>query len=250
VRRRVGAARKGPAMATGIVAMLAVAAGAAFAAMSGGGTISVCVHHSGGGLYRANKCARHDKKLSWNVQGPRGAQGVTGPPGPTTGPAGGALTGAYPNPGLAPGAVGTAQFGTIPAARVTNSNDEAVANGLPTTLTFDTNAYDNDSIHSTTTNPSRLTAPLRGIYEVTGQVEWSTDSSGYIGAQIGKDGTEQVGADVRVPAPSGISSFEQVTAQVQLNVGDYVELVVQQSSGATLTAFKSGTWLAMHWVGP
>jgi hypothetical protein len=40
-------------------------------------TITVCVHHSGGGLYRAAHCAAHDSKLSWNVQGPRGPAGVS-----------------------------------------------------------------------------------------------------------------------------------------------------------------------------
>lgn len=39
----------------------------------------------GGGLYVAKRCARHDKRLTWNITGPRGAtgqQGSTGNPGP------------------------------------------------------------------------------------------------------------------------------------------------------------------------
>ena len=71
---------------------LLVAGGGAYAlASSGGGTITVCVSHKGGALYRAKKCAKHDKQLSWNKQGPQGAtgprglQGAPGTPG-TPGP--------------------------------------------------------------------------------------------------------------------------------------------------------------------
>jgi len=40
-------------------------------------------------------------------KGPRGPAGPPGPPGPATGAAGGALTGNYPNPGLAGNSVGS-----------------------------------------------------------------------------------------------------------------------------------------------
>lgn len=63
--------------------VLLTAGGGAYAlASSSHGTITVCVHHKGGALYKARKCAKHDKKLSWNQQGPAGATGLAGPTGP------------------------------------------------------------------------------------------------------------------------------------------------------------------------
>jgi hypothetical protein len=72
-------------------AALLLAGGAAYAlASSSGGTITVCVKHKGGALYKAKRCAKHDKKLTWNKQGAPGETGATGPQGPKgdTGPQG------------------------------------------------------------------------------------------------------------------------------------------------------------------
>jgi hypothetical protein len=65
----------------GIVAVILAAGGGAYAATSAGRTITVCVDHNTGGLYRAHHCAPHDKKLSWNGRGPSGARGPVGPKG-------------------------------------------------------------------------------------------------------------------------------------------------------------------------
>jgi hypothetical protein len=95
--KRLLAGRNTPALALGTVALVVGAAGGAYAT-SGSGSITVCIHHNGGGLYKAHKCAKHDRKLSWNVQGPtgprgtQGPQGNAGPPGPATGTASSGLT--------------------------------------------------------------------------------------------------------------------------------------------------------------
>lgn len=83
------------AVATALAILAVVAVGGAHAAAGGEGTITICVHHRGGGLYRSRgRCARHDFKLNWNAagregpagsqgsQGPAGAQGPQGQPGP------------------------------------------------------------------------------------------------------------------------------------------------------------------------
>jgi hypothetical protein len=55
----------------------------ALASSTVGGTITVCVGHKSGALYRATKCAKRDKRLTWNNQGVPGPQGAAGSNGAT-----------------------------------------------------------------------------------------------------------------------------------------------------------------------
>jgi Chaperone of endosialidase len=93
------------------VAVFLALGGYAYAATSfvgSNGQVRGCVSKKGQltVLRRGKKCARGLTAISWNQEGPAGhigAQGTQGPkgdPGPSTGPAGGALAGNYPNPAL------------------------------------------------------------------------------------------------------------------------------------------------------
>jgi hypothetical protein len=74
-------------------ALVTATAGGAYAASTSGGSISACVHHDGGGLYQARRCAQDDRQLQWSVRGPGGSQGAAGPAGPAGAPGPRGLTG-------------------------------------------------------------------------------------------------------------------------------------------------------------
>jgi hypothetical protein len=101
------------AVALSAAALFCAIGGGAYAAASSSKTVTVCVKHSGGELYQAKKCAKRDKKLSWNEKGVAGAVGATG----AAGAPGAAGTPGAAGPGAklisADVAVGSSSTGTI-----------------------------------------------------------------------------------------------------------------------------------------
>jgi Collagen triple helix repeat (20 copies) len=118
------------AIAVGLAALLVVGGGAYALASSNSVTVTACISHNGGTLYTAKRCAKQDRRLSWNKQGPtgpqgkQGSQGIQGPQGieglqgiqgskgvqgikgdtgdmGSVGPTAGALGGGFAPPGLA-----------------------------------------------------------------------------------------------------------------------------------------------------
>jgi hypothetical protein len=71
-----------PTTGVALAALVLAASGGAYGAGAGSSAaITACVHHGGGGLYLARKCARRDKRLTWNEIGPTGPRGLPGPQG-------------------------------------------------------------------------------------------------------------------------------------------------------------------------
>lgn len=174
---------------------------------------------------------------------PKGPRGATGPPGPIEGtPAGGDLTGTYPDPALA----------AFPAARAKASTEQTVPNGAVTALNLDEETFDTGDMY--VAPDDQITVKKRGTYMLGAQLGWSADPTG--------TGVRQL----RIQAGGSLNAFDQATpgltairqsvsGSARLSPGDVVSLVAYQTSGSDLNTnvnpgMVGGAWLSVVWAGP
>ncbi|MHB8511491.1 MAG: hypothetical protein ACYDCC_04870 [Actinomycetota bacterium] len=110
-----------------------------------------------------------------------------------------------------------------------------------------TTQFDTDGFHSNVTNPSRMTVPtgLGGLYTITAQVDWASNSTGRRVLWILYNGA--VLAEETKTAINGTDTLQQVTTITQLAQTDYVQIQLWQNSATTLNATNGNvkTYLAL-----
>jgi hypothetical protein len=162
--------------------------------------------------------------------------------------------GAVTSAKLADGAVTPAKLGVVPAVHVSHASNQSIpsAPGVGT-LVFDTERFDTAALHDPASNPSRLTAPLAGLYLVTANVGWLANATGAREVAIHKNGGTIVARTVATTDPAGNTTEQTITALLDLTAGDYVEVKLRQNSGGPLDVFSAPQYspeFAMVWIGP
>ena len=138
-------------------------------------------------------------------------------------------------------------------ARVYNNAAISIDNTTATNLTFNTERYDTDTIHDTSTNTGRLTCKTAGKYLIIANIQWAgvgLDTRRSVGIYLG--GATYIG---RVDTTSSIAEHEEiqsVSTIYDLAVDDFVEVRVYQTSGQALevksTSAQSPEFM-MHRIG-
>jgi hypothetical protein len=148
--------------------------------------------------------------------------------------------------------VGIQQVSQVPQARVYNSAAITCTTGVVKTLTFDTERYDTNSIHSTTVNTSRLTCVTAGLYSIGGNAEFANNAVGTRNLAVLLNGVTTIVSEARGANGADLTRVN-VHGDYRLVAGDYVELIAFQTSGGNLNVTAAGNYSPefwMHWVSP
>lgn len=123
------------------------------------------------------------------------------------------------------------------AARVYHNTTQSIPNGVTTALVFNSERYDDvpaglSEQHSVSTNTSRLTCRIAGLYHIEGALVFTGNATGVRSAGVRLNGSTPIVWDEMGANASSLG--QTVSTEYRLAVGDYVELVAFQNSGGAL----------------
>jgi len=113
------------------------------------------------------------------------------------------------------------------------SGNQSVANATDTIVTFDSELFDTDGYHSTSTNTSRITIPTGkgGYYTFCVYVVWPDGSWAISNAALKKNGVALKSDWLNVG--SGTYNTQGYTTIVSASAGDYFEIIVYHNKGSS-----------------
>ena len=122
-----------------------------------------------------------------------------------------------------------------PLCSVFNSTGQTLtsSSSVWTALTADSENFDNDAMHSTVSNTSRITCQTAGRYQFNATLEYVANSTGFRGVRFLLNGATIYSSQLLLPV-SGAATRIQGTRNIVLAVSDYVEVQGIQNSGGNL----------------
>ncbi|MBA7675386.1 hypothetical protein ES703_83619 [subsurface metagenome] len=128
---------------------------------------------------------------------------------------------------------------TRPAVRARRTTNQEIPHNVATTVIFDMEDHDNDTMWEGVTNPDRITINTEGIYIILGQVQWAASAAGYRGELLWHSVAGWIAQTHTQQADFDDLWRGNVATTWYCEVGDYLELRIFQNTGAPLDAIGS-----------
>jgi hypothetical protein len=141
---------------------------------------------------------------------------------------------------------------TFVGVSCTGTGLQTLSTATFTAITWDTEEFDTDGFHSTSSNTSRITIPSgkAGKYLFTSHI--NLDSNSGTGRRINRFYKNGVSVDisfVEIPPASGAYVGALNSIILNLAVADYVEIYYYQTTGANQVVDRAGSSFQAQWLG-
>lgn len=150
------------------------------------------------------------------------------------------------------------ELSDVPRCRLSHNAAQTLTTSTLTVVAFNTEQFDAaapNAMHDTVTNNSRITVPTGGAgwYMLQANAEFAANATGFRQIQIRHNGATVI-ASVIYPAAAVGATRMNVSTMYRMNVGDYAEVQVQQTSGGNLNLTTnsdispsfSACWMAVY----
>lgn len=132
------------------------------------------------------------------------------------------------------------------SCRVRNNAAISIPNNTTTALTFNTEAFDTDGMHSTVSNTGRITIATGGKYIIGYNLEFAGNVNGLREAFITREGVAEganqlMGGDATI---NRLSSSILITAVA----AEWFDVRVFQDSGGALNINSTGIFVPVFWA--
>lgn len=137
----------------------------------------------------------------------------------------------------------------VPAIRLqkTSTAPQSTAHNVEEAVDWDEVAtgdtYDNDGLHTGTS--SRITVTREGVWDFKAFIKWDADNTGQRVIKLVKNGTNTIVVEDR--AASGGADYMNIATDIEMEDGDYMEVLVTQTSGSTLSVLSTSAFSA-HFI--
>lgn len=133
-----------------------------------------------------------------------------------------------------------------PSVLVTRTASVLISNNVATTVTWDSEKFDDDTMHDLVTNPTRLTATKAGRYLIYAQIQWASvvTGTGVRTLDFFHNGATRIGRDVRKPLDGAVSN-QSLAIIYSLAATDYVTCVIQHNQGSDINLEQSSDYTPM-----
>jgi hypothetical protein len=133
---------------------------------------------------------------------------------------------------------------TFSGCSLYKSANQSVANNTGTAITFDTEVFDTDGYHSTSSNTSRITIPTgkTGYYLISGTLSYAFNATGGRWCFVKKNGAAYIGSwSMQAATASGQWTAGAISNIAYLAAADYVEIFAEHTAGVSLNVNGGST---------